>query len=276
MKKTSQPIIIDSGIPGPILTIIGGTHGNETCGVQAIDSIKDTLKIKRGKLFLIYGNIEAIEKNERQIDLNLNRMFRDESTFTTLEKETIEYKRSREIIPYLDASDASLDLHSSPSIGSPAFIICESNCAPVVEDFPFDIRCYGFTDMEPGGTDGYMNSRGKIGICVECGNHNAPDAVEKALMSVEKFLQYFDMIDIQDSGIPKKSQEIFVAKYAYKTLTEDFRIVKIFSDFEDVESGQIIGYDGSEGVFVEYSGKILFARDRNQIGVEGFVVISSI
>lgn len=107
----------------------------------------------------MYGNIEAIEKNERQIELNLNRMFRDDSVFTEQDKKTYEFRRSREIMPYLDLSEASLDLHSSPSIGSPAFIICEENSASIVEDFPFDIRCYGFTDIEPGGTDGYMNSR---------------------------------------------------------------------------------------------------------------------
>lgn len=274
--KPLLPIIIDSGIPGPILTIIWWTHGNETCWVQAIDSIKETLKIKRWKIFFIYGNIEAIEKNERQIDLNLNRMFRDDSTFTQEERTSVEYKRSREIIPYLDLSDASLDLHSSPSVGSPVTIICESNWASIVENFPFDIRCYGFTDMEPGGTDGYMSSRWKIGICVECGNHNAPDASEKALISIEKFLEYYGMIDTQDSWIPKKSQEIFIAKYAYKTQTTNFRVVKIFSDFEDIQVWQLIWYDDTESVFAENTGKILFARDRNQVWVEGFVVISKI
>mgnify|MGYP003436612263 FL=1 len=84
------------------------------------------------------------------------------------------------------------------------------------------------------------------------------------------------MIDIQDSWIPKKSQEIFIAKYAYKTQTTNFRVVKIFSDFEDIHVWQLIGYDDTESVFAENIGKILFARDRNQVWVEGFVVISKI
>ncbi len=270
----SLPIIIDSWIPGPIITIIGWTHGNERCWVEAIDTIKDSLKIKRWKIFLIYGNIEAIERNIRQIDFNLNRMFRDDSTFTQKEKESIEYKRSREIIPFLNLSDASLDLHSSPSIWSPAFIICEENCANIVEKFPFDIRCYGFTNIEPGGTDGYMNSREKLGICVECGYHNAKDAKEKALASIEKFLEYFDMIDARNSWVSKISQEIFIAKYAYKTQTNSFQVIKIFADFEDIIEWQILGYDGKVPIFAQFTGKILFARDRNQIWVEGFVIIS--
>lgn len=152
-------------------------------------------------MFLLYGNVEAIEKGVRQIDLNLNRMYRLSETFTPDQRETVEYKRSREIIPYLDLSDALLDLHSSSSISSPAFIICEENCKEVVDNFPFPIRCYGFSDIEPGGSDGYMNSRGKIGICVECGNHNDREASEKALLSAQKFLEYFDMIEKNEDVI---------------------------------------------------------------------------
>ncbi len=271
--KQSQPIIIDSGIPGPTLTIIGGTHGDEICWVQAINSLKDTLSIKRWKLYLIYGNIEAIEKNTRQIELNLNRMYRNNSTFTEGEKNTIEYKRSREIIPYLDESDALLDLHSSPSIGSPAFIICEENCRDVIDRFPFETVCYGFTNMEPGGTDGYMNSRGKIGICVECGNHNAPDATEKALSSIQKFLEYFGMIDVVEDT--KNQKYIYRAVWAYKTKTTNFKVTKKFSDFENITIWQLIWYDGDEAIYSEFDGKILFARDRDQIGVEWFVTITA-
>ncbi len=272
MKKPSQPIVIDSGIPGPILTIIGGTHGDEICWVQALDTIRDTLKVKKWKLYLIYGNIEAIEKNTRQIDLNLNRMYRDNSTFTENEKDTIEYKRSREIIPYLDESNALLDLHSSPSIGSPAFIICEENCREVIDGFPFETVCYGFTKMEPGGTDGYMNSRGKIGICVECGNHFDITAREKALISITRFLEYFDIIDSTPTeSIPTKS--IYTATLAYKTKTTNFKVAKEFSDFENITLWQLIWYDGDEVVYSEFDGKILFARDRNQVGVEWFVTI---
>lgn len=270
--KPTQPIIIDSGLPGPIVTIIGGTHGDEICWVQALDTIRDTLKVKKWKLYLIYGNIEAIEKNTRQIDLNLNRMYRDDSTFTESEKNTIEYRRSREIIPYLEQSDALLDLHSSPSIGSPAFIICEENCRDVIDRFPFETVCYGFTDMEPGGTDGYMNSRGKIGICVECGNHLDATARDKALISITRFLEYFDMIDSNSTeSTPTKS--IYTATLAYKTKTTSFKVVKKFSDFENITIWQLIGYDSDEAIYSDFDGKILFAWYRDQIGVEWFVTI---
>lgn len=270
--KPIQPIIIDSGLPGPIVTIIGGTHGDEICWVQALDLICDTLKVKKWKLYLIYGNIEAIEKNTRQIDLNLNRMYRDDSTFTSEDIKTVEYKRSREIIPYLDESDALLDLHSSPSIGSPAFIICEEKCRDVIDRFPFETVCYGFTDMEPGGTDGYMNSRGKIGICVECGNHLDATARDKALISITRFLEYFDMIDSNSTeSTPTKS--IYTATLAYKTKTTSFKVAKKFSDFENITLWQLIGYDGDEAIYSDFDGKILFARDRDQIGVEWFVTI---
>lgn len=128
--------------------------------------------------------------------------------------------------------------------------------------------------MEPGGTDGYMNSRGKVGICVECGNHNAPDATEKALISIKRFLEYYEMIDINTSR-ETIIQQTFIAQRAYKTQTTDFCVTKSFEDFEDIAQGDLIGFDGDNPVYADNTGKILFARDRNQIGVEGFVEIIS-
>jgi hypothetical protein len=86
--------------------------------------------------------------------------------------------------------------------------------------------------MEPGGTDGYMNSQGKIGICVECGNHNAPDATGKALSSIQKFLEYFGMIDVIENT--ENQKYIYTAVSAYKTKTPYFKVAKKFSDFENI------------------------------------------
>jgi hypothetical protein len=51
-------------------------------------------------------------------------------------------------------------------------------------------------------------------------------------------------------------------------------VVQVFADFENVSAWQLIGYDGETPISVETDGKILFARDRDQIGVEGFVLIT--
>jgi hypothetical protein len=74
--------------------------------------------------------------------------------------------------------------------------------------------------------------------------------------------------------LEKQSQEIFTAVYAYKTRTDNFRVSKKFSDFEHIKKWEYIWRDGSELVYARNTGRVLFARDRNQVGVEGFIELT--
>jgi len=53
--------IVDSKKEGPCVAIIGGLHGNETCGLSVINHFKE-IRLIKGKLVLIKGNLEAIKK----------------------------------------------------------------------------------------------------------------------------------------------------------------------------------------------------------------------
>lgn len=202
--------------------------------------------------------------------MNLNRAFLEDEQLTDKQKNTYEYKRSREMMEILKTCDYSLDIHSSPTIGSPPMVICEQNAFEIASYFPFSRRCSGFDKIEPGSTEYFMNSIGKTGLGVECGNHNDPQAFDRAKESTQAFLSYFDMID---SPKKKYKQESYVASFNYLTKTTDFKIVQIFSDFDPIRRGQLIGYDGGNLVYAENDGYILFARNRDEIGVEGFVEI---
>ena len=49
-----EHILIDSGISGPTLLLIGGTHGNEPAGSVGLDQfIKSNIKINKGKIIII-------------------------------------------------------------------------------------------------------------------------------------------------------------------------------------------------------------------------------
>ena len=276
--------LLDSWIAWPTISILWWVHGDETCWVEVLDFLQENIDVKIGKLFLIYGNLEAIDQWTRQVEQNLNRMFQNERKYSEQEKETYEYSRAQVIKKYLDQSLASLDLHSSPSEWSPAFVICENNAFEIIRDFPFVNICSGFDKVEPGWTDYYMNSTWKIWICVECGNHNAADAMQNALISTREFLQNFDMI-LEESleKINKKlwtegiywdrSKNYFMAKKAYITKTTIFTIAKQFKDFEVIESWQVIWYDWGIGILAENKWNILFGRSREQSWVEGFIEI---
>lgn len=136
-----KTMVIESSNPGPTIAIIGGTHGNEICGVQLINYLQSHLVIQRGKVILLYGNLRAIEQCVRQVGMDLNRSFLEDSKLTEAQKNTYEYIRSREMMEILKDCDYLLDIHSSPTIGSPPMVICERNDLEVASYFPFSIRC---------------------------------------------------------------------------------------------------------------------------------------
>ena len=173
--------------------------------------------------------------------MNLNRAFLEDEKLTDAQKKTYEYKRAREIMEIIQDCDYTLDIHSSPTAGSPPVVICEANAFDIAQFFPFAIRCSGFDTVEPGSTEYFMNSIGKIGMGVECGNHNDPTAFNTALESAQAFLSYFEMIDFPKKIYPKKK---YIASFNYLTKTALFKIAQSFYDFEPIKSGQLIGYDG--------------------------------
>lgn len=263
-----KTIIINGQKKWPVVAIIWWTHGNEICWIELIKNLSKNLKIKNWKVVLIYWNLEAINKWVRQIGMNLNRAFLEDDKLNTEQKNTYEYKRSREIMKILENCNYSLDIHSSPTIASPPMIIVENNATEIASYLPFNIICTWFDTIEPGSTEYFMNRIGKVGLWIECWNHNDPIAIERAWECVSALLWYFGMIDFK---IRKYEHKRFIAKSEYKTKTTEFRIERSFSDFEPIIKWELIGRDSWEPVYAENNWYILFARDRNIIGVEWFL-----
>lgn len=270
----NQPIIIESNEPGPTVVILGGVHGNETCGVEALKVLQN-FTIDKGKLILIYGNPQAIKQNVRYVEQNLNRMFCEDDRLTAELKACYEYQRSREILPYLDAADYSLDLHASFTPDSEPFIICESHALPLVQYLPPNRVCYGFTRLEPGGTDGYMNEQGKVGVCVECGYLGDPKSTQLAIQSAQLFLAALGMLP--PTSLSVNTNQYYVEAYElYYTKTDCFRLARSFQDFETITIGETIGYDGSNEVISPIEQMILFARERSVVGAEAFLLVKKL
>src|SRR3989344_9145478 len=108
---------------GENIVIMAGVHGNESFGVTALKEIIPSLSIEKGKITIIFANLEAIKQNKRFIEYNLNRCFFKEQANKI--KNTLEGRTAREIIPYLNQADYLLDIHSSNSKDSVPFMICQ-------------------------------------------------------------------------------------------------------------------------------------------------------
>lgn len=226
------------------------------------------LAIKRGTVYWGYGNLIAIEKDLRFSEVNLNRMF-IESIIKDEDKTSYEYQRAQYIKGYLDKADVLLDLHASSIPDGRAFAICESNASDVLKTLPVDLVVSGFDDVEPGATDGYMNSIGKVGICLECGylsNEKSDKVAEEGLLAYLTAMGHID----GDANIQQQSH-IRMYKIAYSK-TYKFRLTKPFDNFKKIAAGQVIGIDGNEEIKAEKPSYILFAHNADKIGDEIFLL----
>ncbi len=272
--KSDPSIIVKKGRnPGKIVTIMGGVHGNEPCGVEALRKAIEEIEIINGKVYFIFANLAAYALGIRQTQMNLNRAFRHGNSLTGEEKTSYERIRALELMPYLRKSVALLDIHSSSNQRSTPFIICEPHSFDVAKRLPFPIRSHGWDKIEPGGTDYYVNKnpfKGK-GICIECGYHLDPEAPKRAYESILIFLRLMNMVD-GDKNIPINSaQKQIDASFIYHTKT-DFSVVSgSFPDFGRINEGTVIGYDGNRAITAPFDGVVIFPQNCGGPGEEAFI-----
>jgi succinylglutamate desuccinylase len=261
--------IFDSKKPGPNLVIMAGVHGDETCGLKAFDAILPTFKPLQGRVIFIIGSPRAVDVGRREFEGNLNRMFRSDPEITDVERNTYEYKRSRELMPILKKADALLDIHSSTTEQTIPFTICEKQSFEVVAQLPVEVVVSGIDALHPTGTDAFVNQSGGLGICIECGNHTDPNATNTAIEAISKFLSYFNVTN-KKSSHPVNKQRFVNAEWIYKNKNR-FTLSKDFQEFERIRKDAIIGLDGAEQIEAPYDGVILFPHNREESNTEAFL-----
>jgi len=254
---------------GTTSIVLVGVHGEEKCGMEALKKILPNHKIECGTVLFGYGNPRAIETNKRYTEANLNRMFNCDEQLTMSEKESYEYGRAQFLKNYLNKSEALLDIHASSIPNSRAFAICEANAKEIVKFFPINLVVSGFDKVEPGGTDYYMNSIGRVGICLECGYIKDPQSTKIAEESVFAFLKARGHIT-NNLVAQKQSYVRMFEKYFAKT--DKFTLSKSFENFEVLRENYIIGIDGQEEVRTSKRSLILFAHNGTKVGDEVFLL----
>lgn len=262
-------IKISGSNEGPKSVILVGVHGNESCGVNAIEQLLPQLQIEAGELVIAFGNPKAINQGVRFTEENLNRMFLPESELTDKQKQSYEFSRALKLKEILAASEVLLDIHASNNPTSQPFVICEPNAKDIYPYLPIETVVHGFDAIEPGGTDYYMNSIGKVGVCIECGYIGDPKSTITATNSIIAFLQARGHIPGLGVVVEKNTYEMF---YLHKTNYDNFRLLKPFADFEEVKRNQAIGLDGGESVVANEDSIILFAKDITTKDGEAFLL----
>lgn len=258
--------------PGPHVVVLGGVHGDEKTGIQAVKNLHHLFAsgeetLSRGKLTLVLGNEEAIRIHQRGTapEHNLNRMFTREH----LEGPALDFYesfRAKQLAPVLRSADISLDIHST-SVPSRPFLPCAftPRHEHVYRWFDADLV---LTDPEYilGGerstTDEYVDSCGGVGICFETGFAGDTSRVSVVLESICNILADQGMIDRSPvPAPPTPTYKIYRLTRKILLTEEGFSYADTFPQpFQEVKKGEIIGYHGKKPETAEEEGVIAFPK----------------
>lgn len=108
----------EAGAPGPHIALTCIVHGNEFAGAIVLDRLlKDGLRPLRGRLSLVFGNLDAFARFDpddptatRFLDEDLNRVW--DTALLDGPRRSSELRRARELRPLVDTVDQLVDLHS--------------------------------------------------------------------------------------------------------------------------------------------------------------------
>ncbi len=268
----------DSGIAGPHVLINALVHGNEVCGVIALDHLFHAdLRPKIGKLTLGFANVAAYQAFDRAepmasrfLDEDMNRVW-DVGTLEG-DRTSRELDRAREMRPLIDTVDLLFDVHSM-----------QHKTAPVIVAGPLDksvamSRRLGTPDIIVADTGHAAGRRlrdyagfgdpasARTAVLIECGQHWEAAAAPVAIDSVYRWLLLHGLIDA-DTAAPNllplpDRQRVVRVETPVTVETEAFEFAQPFTGLETLAKGDLIGTDGDREVRAPHDGCVLIMPSR--------------
>lgn len=263
---------ISSSLPGLIVAIVGGTHGNEKTGIEVVKRLiarflSGELVLLRGELLLALGNPRAIEKNQRGSEegADLNRCFTH--TSLTGSSEVYEECRARELALALKSTKIGIDLHatnkpSTPFIVSQAALtresarLCQQLGAKIILTDPNWIFA-----GEPVTLDEFFARNHGIGLCYETGLAEDTSRVDEVECEILTVLATLGLIAFELPPSPR-SQSFYELTSAIILRDAGFRYADGFGtyNFQPIQAGELIGWKGRAPCRATEDGVIVFPK----------------
>lgn len=296
MEKEQSRIIgkYSSNKNGALFFITAGVHGNEPSGVQALERVFEELEKTRpeieGTIVGVAGNKTALARNERFIEEDLNRTWKEES-IENGKKDTHEQREMHEIIEVLGKYPEKnfskryfLDCHttSSPSLPYISVQVVNDN-DEWAQQFPtYIVR--GFSDIVYGAIDHYLSRTGLTGFTFEAGQHTDKTSVENHEGMIWLGLEKACNLDLSKISCYPACVENFAKKNAPDQKTfeiihryglednDEFEMQPGYKNFQKIEKGELLAIKNGEEVKSEWDAYIFMPLYQSQ-GNDGFFVI---
>jgi predicted deacylase len=209
----------------PEIAIVAGIHGDEPCGVRAVERLLDERPAVRRPVKLVVANEEAIERGVRYVDEDLNRSFPGDPDADTHEG------RLAHVVGEELADCLTLSMHSTQSYAEP-FAIVES-----VTD---DVRrlCPHLPVRSVVETGGFVDGRLFVSVDrlveVECGLQGSEQAAQNAVSLARDFLTVAGALP--GDTVPREMPVFRLVEQVAKAPAEQYEV--FVENFERVERGE--------------------------------------
>ena len=291
-------------MPGPLLLVTAGLHGNEPGGVHAarrvLAALREAAPPFRGRLVALAGNLEALRRGSRFLERDLNRAWWEDDLARLRRKDAPRYTGElgelQELLAVLDellegrdggGDVVLLDLHSTSAAGAP-FAITADTIQNRAVAFALGIPVIlGLEELVEGTLLSFVGGKGHVAVVVEGGQNDAERTVEHLEAAVWRAMVAAGNLGPGDlTGIPQAEgrrtmEEVrglpraVAVCHRHGTLPEDeFRMEPGFTNFQRVRRGQVLAHSGRGPVVPVTSpldGMLLLPRYQGQ-GDDGFFV----
>ena len=286
----------DSGEKGPLLFITAGIHGNEPSGVIAMKNVFRILNREKpsikGKIVGVSGNREALMRNVRFIDEDLNRTWTVEN-IASGKQNSHEKKEMFEIIDVLEKYPQEqftkryfLDCHTTSAASEPYISVQDVNDNDAwAHKFPTHI-IRGFSDIVLGCIDHYESRIGITGFVFEGGQHESKiseinhegmiwHAIQHACgLDLNLLKEYPNAAKLLEEK--RKSRKTFEIEHRHGLQdTDDFKMEPNFSNFQSIEKGELLAHQNGKPIYGEWDAHIFMPLYQSQ-GNDGFFVIREV
>ncbi|MBV1923794.1 MAG: succinylglutamate desuccinylase/aspartoacylase family protein [Flavobacteriaceae bacterium] len=292
---------IKGELTGPILIFTGGVHGNEPSGVFALQKVMDFLQSNeipvKGSIYAISGNLKALEKGERYLKEDLNRLWTSKrmnvlngNNPSKKNEDEVEQTEISAVINDIVSKEEGpfyfMDLHTTSGETIPFLTVNDSLLnRKFTMQYPVPL-ILGIEEFLEGPLLSYINELGYVAFGFEGGQHDDLASIENheafiylSLVfseSIKKesvnFLHYYEVL----AKTSIDSRGIFEIFYHYKIKDdESFKMNPGFLNFQRIKSGQNLAISDEKNINTQKKGRILMPQYQKQ-GDDGFFIIRSI
>lgn len=286
-------------VPGPTVILLGGVHGNEPAGVQALQQVLALLHgagAFRGRLTALRGNMAALQARVRYVDEDLNRLWQPERIRRIMQAVPDGHPSSEqhELRALLQAVNAALalrppasgfptvigDLHSFSAPGR-MFGLADSGAGIATLFRKLGVPLVvGMQDKLHGTAFEYFSGLVDTAFVIEGGQHDDPGTVQRLASSILSLLVELGCVDAQwmarhapvshpAAHAPERVRPV----YRHPVQPEDgFRMRPGFSNLQQITQGEWLASDRLGRVLAPDDGYLLMPLYQAQ-GSDGFFIV---